>query len=142
MKKFSRPIFFLFTLSLFVNTVNGQDRNPQTNILFPDELTIGQGGKNIYNIKNPPDGNTAAVGDGITDDTQAFIDAYNYIAYATDSVAGMSWEQMGSNFFPTEDPILRIENGEASISIITNGPGSSDHGYTYVVINEIVFDKR
>jgi len=40
------------------------------------------------------------------------------------------------NHFPTESPILRIEDGEASFTAVTNGPSSSNHGYTYAVINE------
>jgi hypothetical protein len=55
------------------------DRLTDSNITFPDKL-LAQNGGPIINIKNPPDSSMhAAVGDGVTDDTVAFQDAYDLI---------------------------------------------------------------
>ncbi len=54
------------------------DRNLQINCEFPPAVWLQNGGT-FYDITNPPAGYTAAVGDGIIDDTDAFKDAYDFL---------------------------------------------------------------
>ena len=54
------------------------DRNIDTNVVYPAGALLQNGGR-VINMQNPPAGIRTAAGDGVTDDTGAFQDAYNYI---------------------------------------------------------------
>lgn len=54
------------------------DRGVDVNVTFPDTL-LAQNGGQVIDVKHPPGGMRAAVGDGVTDDTAAFQDAYDLI---------------------------------------------------------------
>ena len=55
------------------------DRNPGHDCTYPAKCLIQNGGR-IYNVKFPPDGRPAAVGNGMADDTEAIRSAYEYLA--------------------------------------------------------------
>lgn len=54
------------------------DRNLGLVEPYPDSLLLQNGGR-FYNLQKPPSGQTAAKGDGVTDDTAAFQDAYDFL---------------------------------------------------------------
>jgi hypothetical protein len=55
------------------------DRGGGPNITFPDTLLMQNGGP-VINLKNPPEpGMHAAKGDGVTDDTAAFLDVWDLL---------------------------------------------------------------
>ena len=54
------------------------DRGQDPVITFPDTLLVQNGGP-VINLKRPPAGIRAAKGDGKTDDTNAFRDAYDFL---------------------------------------------------------------
>ncbi len=54
------------------------DRHIETNVVYPPAALVQNGGR-VINVKTPPSGITAAVGNGTTDDTAALQSAFNYI---------------------------------------------------------------
>src|SRR5271169_6003859 len=55
------------------------DRNIGVDEPYPDTVLIQNGGR-FYNVKKPPTkAQHAAIGDGTTDDTAAFLDAFDYL---------------------------------------------------------------
>ena len=60
------------------------DRHPEMNCIYPDEAFYhnGQGG-NVLDITRPP---FNAKGDGITDDTEAFVKAYDFVLTEQDKI--------------------------------------------------------
>ena len=55
------------------------DRSGGPNITFPDTLLVQNGGP-VLNIKRPPEsGMHAAKGDGVADDTAAFLDVWDFL---------------------------------------------------------------
>ncbi len=57
------------------------DRNLTISEPFPDSMLIQNGGR-IYNVRKPPKGQRAAVGDGVADDTEALRDAWEFLKAA------------------------------------------------------------
>jgi len=58
------------------------DRNIGVSEPYPDSVLIQNGGR-FYNVTKPPTASqTAAKGDGVTDDTPAFLDAFDYLKAA------------------------------------------------------------
>ena len=117
-------------MHFIISNSQSQDRIPGIRIKFPPGLEIGNGGENIYNIKNPPDGKTVAVGDGVADDTQAFIDAYNYIWQEQERISGLTWQEMEAYVNASEGKppyvkfIIYIPDGTYKVTntIIYSGP--------------------
>jgi len=58
------------------------DRNLDTNVVYPAGALVQNGGR-VINMKSPPAGTgiVAATGNGITDDTRAFLSVYNFIKH-------------------------------------------------------------
>ncbi len=54
------------------------DRNIDTNVIYPNAALVQNGGR-VINMMSPPSGIRAAVGNGTTDDTAAFQDAFDFI---------------------------------------------------------------
>jgi len=63
---------------LSVASLAAGDRGIDTNVVYPSGALVQNGGR-VINMQTPPSGITAAVGNGVTDDTGAFQSAYNYI---------------------------------------------------------------
>ncbi len=118
-KRYGCLIFILvLNQGLSAQNLNG-DRHPEYELEYPKEALIQNGGS-VYNIKNPPKNNlTAALGNGIKDDTQAFIDAFDYILKLKDNGRDPSLEE-----------IIKEPNGNYEI-YIPNG--------TYIVSKPITY---
>jgi hypothetical protein len=68
----------LCLLLLTINSFAVGDRSRDVNVTFPDSLLMQNGGP-VINVKRPPTGVRAAVGDGKADDTQALQDVYDLL---------------------------------------------------------------
>jgi hypothetical protein len=110
----SRPVvqtFSFFCLGFFTAfPLLGQNRLPDYVLKFPEGCLIQQGGR-VYNVKNPPANeagvsftNTAAIGDGVADDTTALRDAYDYLK--------RRWRNEGQ----TEEVYIYLPNGTYRVS--------------------------
>lgn len=113
----SAILFFGAALAASAQTLPG-DRNLQRNEVYPQSpgvstvrsLLIQNGGR-LYNVKNPPSGRPAAVGNGVTDDTAALRSAIDYIA-EKNRAAGIG---EGTDFFEDIYTIY-IPNGTYLVS--------------------------
>lgn len=75
-----RPVAILATLlSLLTPLFAAGDRNQTQNIVYAAKAFKSNGGP-VINIKNSALFSPNAVGDGITDDTAAFVSVFNYLA--------------------------------------------------------------
>ena len=71
------------TLFLFLTpAARAGDRGGGPNVTFPDTLLVQNGGP-VLDVRRPPEpGMRAARGDGVTDDTEAFRDVWDYLKRA------------------------------------------------------------
>ena len=102
--------YVLLVLSILFLELSAQDRNLAFEYNLPSGLMMENGGRFI-NVKSEP---FNAKGDGVTDDTQAFIDAYNYFT------------QLIGDKSADKDP------DRSFVIFIPNG--------TYLVSNTIIYD--
>ena len=63
---------------LLVPSAFAADRDIDTNVVYPTNALVQNGGR-VINMRTPPSGIHAAVGNGTTDDTAAFQDAFDFI---------------------------------------------------------------
>ena len=104
----SRSLQTTLLLCLLVGwqqTIFAQDRNPVRNVIYPDGAFLRNGGR-IIDITQPP---YNATGDGVTDDTDAIVAAYNTVA---DSLRKYGW-QFSDNI---ASYILYFPSGEYLVS--------------------------
>ena len=67
----------------YVSGVSG-DRHPEMNCIYPEEAFLHNGkGGNVLDITQPP---FNAKGDGISDDTEAFVKAYDFVLTEQDKI--------------------------------------------------------
>ena len=75
-------LFLLLIPALPASAAKAGDRGGGPDVTFPDTLLIQNGGP-VLDVKRPPDpGMRAAKGDGVTDDTTAFQDVWDYLRRA------------------------------------------------------------
>ena len=98
-------MLLLCLLTGFQQTIFAQDRNPVRNVIYPDGAFLRNGGR-IIDITQPP---YNATGDGVTDDTDAIVAAYNTVA---DSLRKYGW-QFSDNI---ASYILYFPSGEYLVS--------------------------
>ncbi len=87
--------------------LKAQDRNQAINMVYPDSAFTDKGG-HIINITKPP---YNAKGDGVTDDTQAFIAAYDFV---TSEIVKYGWG--GAAPRPNGSYIIYVPNGTYLVS--------------------------
>lgn len=103
--RFGRIWFLLvFSYSLSIPLyLQAQDRRISENIVFPDNAFYKNGGR-IINVKDAP---FNAKGDGVTDDTEALIAAYDLVAQIVQDLE--SWQDDGV-------PLIYMPNGTYLVS--------------------------
>ena len=74
--------FLLLSPALSASAARAGDRGLAPNVTFPDTLLVQNGGP-VLDVKRPPEaGMHAAKGDGVSDDTAAFQDVWDYLKRA------------------------------------------------------------
>jgi len=115
---------------MLVAMVHAGDRNPDYTITYPAGALIQNEGC-VYDITNPPTPElTAGVGDGVTDDHQAFVDAIDYVLQLMDNGRPYSDEQVIKN--PDGVYTIYLPNGTYKVTqpITYTGPTRFDSGRT------------
>lgn len=97
-KKMKHYFFILAFLLLPMTAFPYGDRNIDTNVVFPSGCLLQNGGR-IYDVTNPPSGNTAAIGNGVADDTEALRDAMDYVV-AEYTAAGWTDQKVVTIYIP------------------------------------------
>lgn len=108
---------------IIIPSVRG-DRAPNRNVVYPTGAYESAGGP-VFSIKAAP---YNARGDGVTDDTQAFIDAIDH-AYAAMGAPNGAWSSSGWTARYTQARIIYIPNGTYLVSntLKWSLPLSSNH---------------
>ncbi len=99
-------------------SASAADRNIDTNIVYPAPALVQNGGR-VINLRTPPSGITPAVGDGTTDDTASFQDAYDFIKNAF-----VSAQAAGQNPLPSY--IIYVPNGTYRVTSTIIYRGTTD----------------
>ena len=117
-------ILVIFNISIIPFTLSAQgDRHPDINCEYPEDafLHANKGGR-ILDVTQPP---FNAVGDGVTDDTHAFVAAYDSVLAIMDTYG---WDKGAPASYQTTN-IIYIPDGTYLITntIIYSGPSRYDH---------------
>lgn len=112
----------------YVSGIKG-DRHPEMNCIYPEEAFFHNGkGGNVLDITQPP---FNAKGDGITDDTEAFVKAYDFVLTEQDKIGYSGTAMLNTSIinpnkegYPIDDElktpdasfIIYIPNGECLVS--------------------------
>lgn len=103
--------------SLLPHVAPAADRGVDPTIAYPTDTliqTMPVAGR-VYNIKNPPSGETPAMGNNSTNDRQAFVDAYNYIKQQYDNVVNERIAQKDDTI-PFPSYTIYLPDGEYVVS--------------------------
>lgn len=143
MKKIN-PFFIVTTVVVLLACTSNKtlaieagDRHPKMNCIYPEEAFFHNGkGGNVLDITKPP---FNATGDGSTDDTKAFVKAYDFVLTEQDKIgysgtAMLNTEIINPNKegYPTDG---ELKTSDASFIIyIPNGE--------YLVSNTIIYSMK